>query len=102
MEVRMTIAVASEPDLMVDDDELALLALSADPNVTVDEDAVCLWEITGDDARRSLPEWYMPSAIGGASHVGGWRRWTVLVIVLAFLVITAYGLCNTYDQFPFG
>ena len=51
---------------------------------------------TDDSATGLLPDWYMPVPMGG--RVGGWRRAVALVIIAAFLLITAYGLCNTYGD----
>jgi hypothetical protein len=47
----------------------------------------------------SLPLWYMPPVVAR-----GGRRWktpVVLVIVGAFLLIEAMGLCNTYGLLQF-
>jgi len=84
------------------DDELSALALAADPDMAVDDDAVSLWDRTGSEVMHLLPEWYMPSPFGGTGQLRGWRRRVVLLVVASFLVITAYGLCNTYGQFHFG
>jgi hypothetical protein len=85
----------------VSDAELTALALSADPDVCVDDDAVCLWDVTGDQPGHRLPEWYMPSPMG-ARLLYGWRRRVILLIIISFLVIDAYGLCNTYGRVAFG
>jgi hypothetical protein len=85
----------------VTDDELAALALAADPDVALDRDAVCLWDLPGAGAKSLLPEWYMPSPMGGGGMLRGWRRWVVSPIIVSFLMITAYGLCNTYGQLHF-
>jgi hypothetical protein len=34
--------------------------------------------------------------------VHGWRRHVVILVVVAFLAIDAYGLCNTYGWVAFG
>jgi hypothetical protein len=83
------------------DDELTALALAADPDSPLDDDAVSLWELTGYDADRHLPAWYMPSPMGGRPVVG-WRRRVILFIIIAFVVIDAYGLCSTYGLVKFG
>jgi len=85
----------------LDDDELTALALAADPDTVAADDAVCLWDVTGDQAARLVPDWYMPTPIaGGGVVLTGWRRmfarFNVGLIITAFLVINAYGLCNTY------
>ena len=84
------------------DDELAELALAADPDAGLDEDAVSLWEVTGSVANTPLPAWYMPVAAGGATRVYGWRKTAVLAIIVSFLLIDAFGLCNTYGVVAFG
>ncbi len=86
----------------VADDELSALAVAADPDAAVDDDAVCLWDLTGDAPIGWLPEWYMPSPIGGTRLLRGWRRRTVFLVIASFLVITALGLCNSYGQLHFG
>jgi hypothetical protein len=87
-----------EEDPDVDDADLAAEALAADPDTEVGADAVSLWEVTGTRARSLLPEWYMPTPVGGTRVLRGWRRRVVFVVIAAFLTITAYGLCNTYGQ----
>lgn len=84
------------------EDELSAVALAADPDPVVPEDAVCLWDLTGHGA-QPLPAWYMPAPMGGP--LTGWRRRiarvNVLMLIVAFVVINAYGFCNTYDQLHF-
>jgi hypothetical protein len=77
------------------DEELTELALAADPALALDPDAVPLSEFLGHHDGL-LPLWYMPSPMvrGG----GRWRLPVVLVIVGAFLVIEALGLCSTFGQ----
>jgi hypothetical protein len=84
------------------DDELAALALAADPEVAVDPDAISLWDLAGSDGSSSLPQWYMPAPAGGARQVRDWRRWVIPVMIAAFVIINAYGLCSTYGQVTFG
>ena len=88
-------------DTRLTDDELAALALAADPDVPLGDDAVCLWEVTGDQPDRRLPEWYMPAPMGGRL-LSGWRRRVVILIIVSFVLIDAYGLCNTYGWVHFG
>jgi hypothetical protein len=90
-----------EPAGPFTDDELSALALAADRDESLDEDAVSFWEFTGDHEVQRLPEWYMPSP-KGVRLVHGWRRNVVLLIIVSFLVIDAYGLCNTYGWVHFG
>ena len=80
------------------DDELGAVALAADPDAPLDDDAVCLSDVIEPHAPRLLPEWYMPTPMAGAAPLRGWRRRVVGLVIAAFLVITAYGLCNTYGQ----
>jgi hypothetical protein len=79
------------------DDQLAELALAADPDAPVEDGARPLTEFLGAGADHLLPEWYMPSP-GGLSPLTGWRRWSALAVIAAFLLITAHGLCNTYGD----
>ena len=88
----------SETLAPLSDDELCALALAADPDAALDDDAVCLPDVIGREAPRLLPEWYMPAPMGGAAPLRGWRRRVVGLVIAALLVITAYGLCNTYGQ----
>ena len=83
------------------DEELSAFALAADPDQPLADDAVSLWELTGYLPGRRLPEWYMPSPMGG-KLVYGWRRRVVLFVIVSFLLIDAYGLCNTYGWVHFG
>ena len=85
-------------DEPISDEELAALALAGDPDAPLDDDAVNLWELEredGDDAL--LPAWYMPSPMG-ARRLTGWRRRVAILLVVAFLLIDAYGLCSTYGD----
>jgi len=74
------------------DDALAALALACDPDAVVPDDAVSLWDLIRQD-RGPLPDWYMPTVHAGLQS--RWRRRVALLIVSAFLVIDAYGLCST-------
>lgn len=75
--------------------ELTAFALSADPDQTVGDDAVPLSVFLGMEPGL-LPSWYMPSPIGRDG--GRWRLPIVLVIVAAFVLIEAAGLCSTFGQ----
>ena len=79
----------------ISDAELEELALSADPEAPLDEDAVPMATFLGQGPGL-LPQWYMPSPLvrSGAR----WRVPVVLVIVAAFVVIEALGLCSTFGQ----
>jgi len=87
---------------VIGDEELAALALAADPGTLVDDNARPLTDVFGADAPRLLPEWYMPAPMGGQLLLRGWRRRVVVLVILSFLVITGFGLCNTYDQLHIG
>jgi hypothetical protein len=95
-----TVGQVEGPDERISDDELAALALAADPDAPVPADAVPLQptDAAGDPL---LPSWYMPSPSGGVGAQPGWRRRVGIVIVVAFLLINAAGLCSTYGP-PFG
>ena len=92
---------AAEAGDLFTDDELSALAMAADPDQTLDDEAVSLWELSGYRPGRYLPEWYMPTPMGGRL-INGWRRRVVLLIIASFLIIDAYGLCNTYGWVHFG
>jgi hypothetical protein len=87
---------------VIGDDELAALALAADPEPVVDDDARPLGEMLGADAPTLLPQWYMPAPMVGQRVLRGWRRRVIFLVILSFLVITGFGLCNTYDQLHIG
>jgi hypothetical protein len=97
----MTPVVAATEAPPLSDDELSALALAADPDSPVDDDAISLWDLTGYDAGQCLPAWYMPAPMGGTRLVG-WRRRVILLIIISFVVIDAYGLCSTYGLVKFG
>jgi hypothetical protein len=75
--------------------ELTELALAADPDAPMAEDAVPL-AVYLDQAPGLLPSWYMPSPMARAGKT--WRLPVVLVIVAAFVIIEAFGLCSTFGQ----
>jgi hypothetical protein len=77
------------------DAELTILALAADPDHPVEPGAIPFTTATtGGD--NYLPSWYMPAPM--ARSRGRRHRVVVAVIVLAFLLIEALGLCVTYGQ----
>jgi hypothetical protein len=84
------------------DEELSALALAADPELAVADDAMCLWDLSGSAGTPLLPQWYMPAPAGGPRHLVGWRRRIVPIVITAFVVINAYGLCSTSGQVTFG
>jgi len=85
-----------EPPEAITEEELTALALAADPDADLGDDAVSLWDVAPAASEDLLPEWYMPAAMAGVRLVHGWRRTVVLVIIVSFLLINAYGLCSTY------
>jgi hypothetical protein len=95
------VALDAESSDQLTDEELSALALAADPDAPLDDDAVSLWELTDDRPGQRLPEWYMPSPMGGRL-LDGWRRRVVVLVIISFLTIDAYGLCNTYGWVHFG
>lgn len=99
-ELHLTGAELADHELT--DDELTELALAADPDAPVADDAVNLWELHGDAGTPLLPQWYMPAPAGGGRQVRDWRRWVIPVVIAAFVIINAYGLCSTYGQVTFG
>jgi len=87
----------SDPGLddPITDEELTALALAADPDQPLDPDAVSLSDYLAQ-IPGLLPQWYMPPAM--ASTGSRWRTPVIVAIVLAFLMIEAWGLCSTYGQ----
>jgi hypothetical protein len=87
------------------DEELCAQALAADPDAGLPHDAECFWTVADAVGARALPEWYMPPVATVPRHWTGWRRqlirFNVGFVVLSFLTINAYGLCNTYGQLHF-
>lgn len=99
----MTMSSADNAQIeLPSDDELTALALAADADMAVDDDALSLWELTSDDGADLLPSWYMPSPRAGARLLRGWRRRVAILVIVAFLLIEAYGLCSTYGQVVLG
>jgi hypothetical protein len=87
----------------ITDDELDRLARTADPDLVLADDAVSIWDIVDDaEAPQLLPTWYMPAPMRGRRVLRGWRRRIILTLVIAFVVINAYGLCSTYGVVRFG
>jgi hypothetical protein len=75
--------------------ELTELALAADLDAPMDDDAVPL-SVYLNQAPGLLPLWYMPSPM--TRHGKSWRIPVVIVIVAAFVIIEAFGLCSTFGQ----
>jgi hypothetical protein len=98
----LTAEVSPDSEVFTDD-ELTALALAADPDAEVDDDARSTWDVLGlggsHGGQRTLPEWYMPSALAGARpQRQAWHRWVALSVIVSFLLIDALGLCITYGQ----
>jgi hypothetical protein len=99
-----TAAATADPGLdePITDEELTALALAADPDRPLDADAVplsvYLAQAPGYLAQVPglLPNWYMPPAM--ASSGSRWRTAVILGVILAFVLIEAWGLCSTYGQ----
>jgi hypothetical protein len=83
------------PGLGITEAELAELAMAADPGAPIDDDAVPVAVYLAQEPGL-LPSWYMPSPM--ARHSRGWQVPVVLVIVAAFVIIEAFGLCSTFGQ----
>jgi hypothetical protein len=75
------------------DEELAQLALAADPEMPVEADAVP-WSFNFGQVTTMLPQWYMPPAV--TARTTRWRTALVIAIVVALVMIDAWGLCSTY------
>ena len=86
--------------MLVPDDELTAEAMAADPDAPVGDGAVSLWSLDADGGRAEnlLPGWYMPSPVGGPSRHGRGRKRVVYLLVAAFVLINAAGLCSTYGS----
>ncbi len=82
-------------------EELDALALAAGDPGSVEPDAIPLSAYLAMIGRSSpvlggLPSWYMAPATGRPR--GRWRLPVVLAVIGAFLLIDAWGLCNTFGQ----
>jgi hypothetical protein len=80
----------------ITEEELIALALAADPDGPLDPGAVPLSEYLAQVPGLLLPQWYMAPA--AASSGSRWRTGVILAIILAFVMIEAWGLCSTYGQ----
>ena len=90
--VQSDVRMELEPD-QFSDEELTLLALAADPDESLTVDAVPAPFLLD---HGPLPMSYMPPTVPGAATRG--RAAVALVLVAAFLAITALGFCVTYGQ----
>ena len=93
-------ATDEELDEPISDEELTALALAADPDAPLADDAVplssYLAQIPGLLPPGLLPGWYMAPATAGSGS--RWRTPIIVAIVVAFVMIEAWGLCSTYGQ----
>jgi hypothetical protein len=87
--------MSSELNEPITDEELAALALAADPDQPLDPDAVPLSTYLAQ-LPGLLPAWYMAPAT--ASSGSKWRATVIVAIIVAFVLIEAWGLCSTYGQ----
>ena len=79
----------------ITDEELTALALSADADQALSADAVP-FAGSGDLVPELLPSWYMPAPVARARK--RWHVGVVLLIIAAFALINALGLCITYGH----
>ena len=87
----------------ISDDELTALALAADPDTPLPDDAVSFWDVAELQSKPLLPGWYMPAPLAlGVRTRSPWTRAIVLLLIVAFLAIDAYGLCSTYGPIVVG
>ena len=86
----------AELDEMISDEELTALALASDPEMEIPHDAVPFGTMFATSAGTMLPAWYMPASVGLVTTGRRWKRIVALVVIAAFLLINAYGLCSTY------
>jgi hypothetical protein len=91
--VATTIPALDDP---ITEEELTALALAADPDSPLDPEAVPLSVYLGQ-IPALLPQWYMPPAMA-SSGGSRWRTGIILAVILAFVLIEAWGLCSTYGQ----
>lgn len=83
----------AEWDQPISDEDLEALALAADPDAPLPADAVPL--DLGASSFAPLPSWYMAPVV--ARRLSR-RRYRIVIglLIAAFLVIDAFGLCATY------
>ena len=82
----------------IDLDELTRLALAADPDAAIPADAAPFVCTVDGGADALLPSWYMPGGIPSARGRPRWIKVLIVVLIVAFLVVDAYGLCSTYGD----
>jgi hypothetical protein len=77
----------------ITEEELAALALAADPDAPLPADAVPI-DVHLSQFAGALPLWYMPPVVRSGGQ--RWKKPLVISVVAAFLLIDAFGLCNTF------
>lgn len=77
-------------------DELTEIALAADPTEHLLPDAVPLAGTSDDFAL--LPRWYMPAPIATSRPHSLLRTTVAIILIGAFVTITALGYCITYGR----
>ena len=77
------------------DAELTELALSTEPGLPPPDDALPISSYLGQTAGL-LPAWYMPTPMSRVRP--RWQLAVVIVLVAAFVIIEAFGLCSTFGQ----
>ncbi|HEY0520508.1 MAG TPA: hypothetical protein VGC84_13520 [Ilumatobacteraceae bacterium] len=86
-----------DADFHISDEDLTALALAADPDVVLDDDAVPLNSLRADGQPMLLPEWYMPVSASRARS--DWRAVVAIAIAVGLVLINAFAICVTYG-FP--
>lgn len=84
----------AEADEPLSDEELEALALAADPDAPLPDDAVPL-DLGAASRLCLLPSWYMAPVVGRRLTKKRYRI-AIGVLIAAFLIIDAFGLCATY------
>ena len=96
--VRTSVAVDGGCELGavdITDEELTALALADEADEPLSPDAVPL-DLYPAGSTGPLPLWYMPPVMARGGRT--WRVPVVFVLIAAFLLIDAFGLCITYGQ----
>ena len=86
--------MVSETDAVLSDAELEELALAADPETPLEPGAMP-WQ---PEREQALPVSYLPQPSLRSRPASRARTVTALVVIAAFLAITALGFCATYGQ----
>lgn len=92
------LVICEDLPVLVPDEALAAEALAADPDALLPDDSVSFWSLESSEDGALLPGWYMPTPAGGTSRHSRGRKRVVYLLVTAFLLINAAGLCSTYGH----